>query len=133
MTKNNARKVLESGSLSAKASDLLSVAPIFHKYYVDVVRPCVGAADVAAIDVFLHCCDIVSLLLHASRGWTTPAQLKAETFAFMNEYQVVFGEYNWAWKFHGAMELTLQWENMFHFIGKLPSCFAMERKHKNTN
>ena len=126
------RRVFEGGGLHGSASQTLSVAPVLHKYFSDIVRPVVldAGASAGSIDVFLSACEVLVLLTRAMRGQTTPKLLRESTFAFMEQYQVEFGEDGWKVKFHLAMELTLQWEEMHVFLPKLPNCFALERKHK---
>ena len=58
---------------------------------------------------------------------TTPDQLEEAVLSHMRSYKHLFGTENMIPKFHMALHLIDQYRKH----GKLPNCWALERKHKN--
>ena len=129
----SARRICETGSFSATASETLSAAPVLAKYFLDVVRPMGGCN--AAIDSFALACEVIPLLNEMVRGYGTPQKLFDATKRCLESHLNAHGETNWVLKSHMALHLPLMWEAMPKGASgqrwTLPSCFSLERKHKS--
>ena len=134
---SEASRCCETGKLNGTSSETLSVAPVLAAYFRDVVAP-LGGLD-REIRCFIRACDVMEALQSANRSATkvTPDTLLELTLTFLRSHVELTSHRNWVYKFHQSIHLPLQWAELRssspHLQDmRLCSCFALERKHKDT-
>ena len=124
-SKKHQKKALDNKKFGCTASDILNVLPILQHFVTKILLPqnvCVGACK-----AFLASAHLLDLL-HNGQVWAccTAAAVQAAAEECLASY-VDNGHKDWLikkhhWILHFSKALTLH--------KKLPSCFAMERKHR---
>ena len=109
---------------SGDASSLLSSAPVLSKYLRDVVFPSGNCQREAVCGIAL--CRVLDLLTIANSGEVEPRELSDAIRKHLQLHLVAYGVELWLPKHHFVSHLGNQLAR--HKI--LPSCFLMERKHR---
>ena len=114
----------EANTFKASASEFLGLYSIL-AFFLQVV--CVPAQHcVKACKVFLELANILDILQCIPLGFIVPDHLQSAIEAFFDALQAAQWEDSFHSKFHWLVHLPGE----LNYLGCLPSCFCLERKHK---
>ena len=123
-SKELCKKRGQTHTLNGSASEYLSAAQVLRKWIAGVVSPLDHHPE--AIRSLTGLLNVVDVLMQAQAGAVLPRQLEDLILGHLRLHLEAYGHTLWTAKFHCSLHLP----GMLEKHGILPSCFALERKHK---
>ena len=120
----SAAKVFETGDFQANASQTLSAAPVLAHYVREVIQR--QGRCVAAVASFLLCCNVLELLVGASRGDCPGTLVDEAVRAHSTKHLEAHGAEWWVFKHHMALHVG----DMYMQFMVVLACFVHERRHR---
>jgi len=119
-----AKSNLKSKSFSCNASQLLTLAPVLRRYFVEVAMR--QGIEVLKVESIIACIDVVLVLQAVKKGKVSGDVLHEYVHKHLTLFQLAYKMEHWRPKHHCAFHLG----GMLMYFGMLISCFVHERKHR---